>query len=214
MDEKILLDRLDKLEKKVKIIDAKEQICNQKNMFLHPMDFAMTRPDVSVQITDSEVFRGPEGVNKLFCSNYNVKDYAGIMLVHYLTSPAIEVAKDGKTARGTWGTPGIETVIRDKKAGPEAVWCFGSYANDFILENGVWKIWHMRFILVSKCNFKEGWVNPEINYISTAGHSKEKVPTHNPYSTTYTQESVPMVPKPYDTWNDEVWYMRQESDIK
>ena len=106
-------EQLEKLEKEVKRLLAKEEICNlmahyevmhnQKNMSLHPMDFAMETPDVSVQIADSDPCCGPDAVRNLFCGTYNDMDeeaYRGVMLVHYLTTPFIEVAGDGKTVRG------------------------------------------------------------------------------------------------------------------
>lgn len=220
MSDNAILKRLESIELEISRLKAQNEICNlmahyevlhnQKNMMLHPMDFAMTMPDVSVQVGESQVYSGPEGVNKLFCSDYEVKDCAGIMLIHYLTTQYIEVAGDGRTARGLWWTPGIETVIKDKKKGPEAVWCFGSYANDFILENGVWKIWHLRFARVAKCSYAEGWVDQKVEYVSTASAAKERPVLHNPYSVNYTQESIPMGPKPYDTWNDDAWYLDQE----
>lgn len=213
--------RIEVLEKEVKRLQAREAIANlmahyevlhnQKNMALHPMDFAMETDDVSVQVADSEVYYGPEGVRQLFGGTYNITDYQGIMLIHYLTTPFIEVAQDGQTARGLWWSPGIETVKRTPESEPEAVWCFGAYANDFILENGVWKIWHMRWISTIKCPYLEGWADQRTYYTRTAGHSQNPPPTHNPYSKTYIQEAIPMGPKPYETWDDQVWYLAEES---
>lgn len=222
MDENKLLARIEALEAELKRVRAREEIQNlmahyellqnQKNMSLHPMDFAMDTPDVSVTIAARDPFVGPEGVRKLFCGIYDIPEYEGIMLIHYLCNPYIEVAKDGKTARGLWWSPGIETVKRDAYSDPEAVWCFGAYANDFILENGVWKIWHMRWFLVSKCPYTEGWADQRTYYHTDAKrfHETNAEKTHNPYSKTYIQEAIPMGPLPYDTWNDERWYLRQE----
>ncbi len=220
MEEKEWIGRIERLEREIGRWKAKEEICNlmahyevlhnQKNMSLHPMDFAMDTPDVSVQVADSEIYYGPEGIKKLYCGNYHMEEYEGIMLVHYLTSPCIEVAADGKTARGVWWSPGIETVKRSPESEPEAVWCFGAYANDFILENGKWKIWHMRWISQVKCPYSEGWADQRTFYVRTAGRAKIPPATHNPYSKKYIQESIPMVPLPYETWNDEQWYLRKE----
>lgn len=189
-----------------------EILHNQKNMSKHPMDFALTRNDVSVQIADSVTFKGPEGIKKLFGDIYDQDEetYKGIMLIHYLTTPSIVVAEDGNTARGLWWTPGIETIKREKGSKPEAAWCFGAYANDFIIENDKWKIWHMRFILTSKCSYKDGWADDEEGYRKTAPVNKELPETWNPYSKTYIQESIPMTPEPYETWNDEKWYLKEE----
>lgn len=224
MDEKKLLERIEALEAQVARSRAKEEIQNlmahyellqnQKNMSLHPMDFAMETPDVSVTIADGAPFVGPEGVRKLFCGVYDMaeEDYKGILLLHYLTNPYIEVAQDCKTARGLWWSPGIETIKRDKYSDPEAAWCFGAYANDFILENGVWKIWHMRWFLTSKCPYTEGWADQRYFYNSKVKHARvaNADRSYNPYTKDFIQEAIPMGPLPYDTWNDEKWYMRQE----
>jgi hypothetical protein len=49
---------------------------------------------------------------------------------HCLTSPVIQVAKDGKTAKAIWFSPGVE--------GNQ--WAYGKYAIDFVKEDGQWKI--------------------------------------------------------------------------
>lgn len=216
-------DKLKELEQKLIRLEAKEEICNlmahyevmhnQKNMPLHPMDFAMTMPDVSVQIADSDPCCGPEEVKKLFCSTYNDMDetaYKGILLVHYLTTPYIEVAGDGKTARGVWWSPGIETIKRTVDSLPESVWCFGAYANDFILEDGKWKIWHMRWISHIKCPYTEGWADQRSFYKRKTGHSDNPSKLNNPYSRDFVQEALPMGPLPYEKWDESEWYLRKE----
>ncbi len=217
--ELVLLERMEKLEKEVRQLRAREEICNlmghyeimhnQKNMRFQPMDFALSMPDVSVQVTDRE-FNGPEEVKSLFCGLWNIEDYEGIMLIHYLTTPMIEVAEDGKTARGVWWSPGIETVKETPDSDPVAYWCFGSYANDFILENGKWKIWHMRWHRISKCNYKDGWVDAKLNVKLDDPELAKRGLMYNPYHLGYIQESVPMAPLPYTTWDEEEWYLRQE----
>ena len=216
-------ERLEKLEREIGRLRAREEICNlmahyevmhnQKNMRLHPMDFAMDTPDVSVQIADSDPCVGPDAVRRLFCSTYDDMDeeeYRGVMLVHYLTTPFLEVAGDGKTARGVWWSPGIETVKRTPGARAESVWCFGAYANDFILENGKWKIWHMRCVSHVKCPYAEGWADQRTFYVRKTGHSDHPSKLNNPYSQDFVQEALPMGPLPYEIWDDEEWYLRIE----
>lgn len=56
------------------------------------------------------------------------------------TTPLIEVAFDGQTAKGMWYVYGATTEVYSK--GPKAAWNFGRCAVDFIKEDGQWKIWH------------------------------------------------------------------------
>ena len=54
------------------------------------------------------------------------------------TTPLIEVAFDGQTAKGMWYVYGSTTEVYS--TGPKAAWNFGRCAVDFIKEDGVWKI--------------------------------------------------------------------------
>lgn len=64
----------------------------------------------------------------------------GILHIHAMLSPVIEVAGDGRTAKGVWDSFG-PTI-----SGPDDVggWLWLKYGVDFVKEDGVWKIWHLR----------------------------------------------------------------------
>jgi hypothetical protein len=64
----------------------------------------------------------------------------GQFVWHTITTPVIEVAKDRKTAKGVWYTPG---VVGGFDMG-SFNWMFEKYGVDFVREDGVWKVWHMR----------------------------------------------------------------------
>lgn len=65
----------------------------------------------------------------------------GTNTVLNFTTPLIEVALDGKTAKGIWYVFGATTEVY--KDGPKAGWQFGRCGVDFVKEDGCWKIWHM-----------------------------------------------------------------------
>lgn len=64
--------------------------------------------------------------------------------LHMQTTPIIEIAGDGKTAKGVWYTPGFikRPNIEDGKISVTGQWMFERYAVDFAKEDGKWKIWH------------------------------------------------------------------------
>lgn len=68
--------------------------------------------------------------------NYELEN--GVLFMHTLTTPLIEVADDGQTAQAMWYTPGFG-------CGPDGGlnWMHERYAVDFIKEDGEWKIWHL-----------------------------------------------------------------------
>jgi SnoaL-like domain len=62
------------------------------------------------------------------------------------TNPIIEVAGDGKTAKGMWNSngPGLNTSVKDGKLVVSGMWFWRTYYVDFVKEEGKWKIWHIQ----------------------------------------------------------------------
>ena len=68
-------------------------------------------------------------------------DLKGNMNLHTLTTPVIEVADDGKTAKGLWISPGVECPRVPLFGGEhQAAWCWIKYGVDFAKEDGKWKV--------------------------------------------------------------------------
>jgi len=89
-----------------------------------------------------------EAISKVYPEIQNVPENLGAgsgYTIHTQTTPIIEVAGDGKTAKGLWYSPGIMTnaVIKNGKVDTNGGWFFEKYAVDFIKEDGEWKIWHI-----------------------------------------------------------------------
>ena len=66
--------------------------------------------------------------------------YGGVgqLLLHVTTTAIIEIAEDGKTAKGFWYSPGM---IKETGGGASAMW--EAYGADFVKEAGGWKLWHL-----------------------------------------------------------------------
>ncbi|WP_313803733.1 nuclear transport factor 2 family protein [Sphingobium sp.] len=64
----------------------------------------------------------------------------GILHMHSMLSPVIEVAGDGETAKGVWDSFGASVNGPDDVGG----WLAVKYGVDFVKEDGVWKIWHLQ----------------------------------------------------------------------
>jgi hypothetical protein len=183
-----------------------------KNMHDHLELFAMNMPDVSVEVGDRGVYVGPDALRTLFGKQFSM-ELKGNMLIHYLATPMIEVAGDGKTAKGVWRSPGIEAVVPAEGSKPVPLWSFGAYACDFIFTESQWKIWHLHWFRTVKCSFKDGWVDDlSMAFSGPMKNSPELKPTtyHNPYTPDSVQESVPPCPKPYYTWEDDGWVVKEQ----
>ena len=66
----------------------------------------------------------------------------------------VTVAEDGKSAKGRFRTLGKFAVYRQRE-----FWIAGVYENDYLLEDGVWKIQRMRFCSPWSAVYTEGWQN-------------------------------------------------------
>jgi hypothetical protein len=99
----------------------------------------------------------------------------GKLIFHYLTTPMIEVAGDGETAKGLWIAAGVESGLTDPEVAKQApaymydkalvdgqrVWqhqVYLKYGVDFIKQDGAWKIWHFHCFETCRSPVGMGWV--------------------------------------------------------
>jgi hypothetical protein len=90
----------------------------------------------------------------------------GFLHVHSQASPVIELAADGKTAKGSWISPGLEA---NKFTPPNSsgYWAWAKFGADFIKENDGWKIWHLHVYSLFMTPLDQSWAE----YDSDASHS-------------------------------------------
>ena len=216
-DQAALLARIDALEAQLARVDAARELHNLMGrytvnfspQYMHrALDFyALDRPDVSVEIADRGVYVGAETLRKLFGAQFAMS-LKGNLLIHYLATPMIEVARDGQSAKGVWRSPGIEAVVPATGGKPGALWSFGTYAVDFIRVREAWKILHLHWFRIVKCSYEAGWVDDlSMTYTGKLPNSPDIQPSsyHNPYTPETIQEPIPPCPQPYDTMTGADW---------
>lgn len=144
----------------------------------------------------------------------------GLMVEHTLTTPVIEIAGDGRTAKGIWISPGHETFPLPsadvaKPALPKAHWSWGRYAVDFRKEDdGKWKIWHLHVLTTFRTPFDSDWAQTALKkpeWLPEDGETTEKsgsidrgVSFNAPYHPDKAPALQPVPPEPYQKW-EETW---------
>ena len=135
------------------------------------------------------VRRGTPGIRARYTNAGQYTDYdsviryhqdrptpVGKLILHYTTTPVIEVAEDGETAKGVWIMAGSESGLTDPEVAKESpdymyspeevqgqkvwahwVWC--KYALDFLRQDGEWKIWKFRCYELARAPFEENWIS-------------------------------------------------------
>jgi len=169
--------------------------------------FAQKTPGVTAEIADGGVWEGTEGIKRLFPGLHAqmIKGRSGNLMQHDLTTPVIEIAGDGKTAKGLWNSPGVLTR-REATGELRSVWIWVKYGCDFVQEDGKWKIWHFQVYITFRTPFDEGWAKTPI--VSSFTGSQEFRPDselstyYRPYHPDRINILRPAPPEPYETWVD------------
>jgi len=90
-----------------------------------------------------------EQMSKTIPSIKNIDENIGVgseYIMHTQETPVIEIAGDGKTAKGLWYSIGLSVRGQVDSSGKTSVntgWMWEKYGVDFIKEDGKWKIWHL-----------------------------------------------------------------------
>lgn len=79
-------------------------------------------------------------------------------MIHLMNTEIIEVAADGKTAKGVWLSPGTETAPQPGKE--KGCMVLGKYEVEFIKEDGTWKFWHMILYPLFLSPYDRSWGQP------------------------------------------------------
>jgi hypothetical protein len=208
-------ERMQALEKEVERLKAVHEIQNLVGRYatVHTPAtmnqsievFAMKQPDVSVEIAMWGVFIGAEQIKRMYSTMTESAPVPGTMFEHHLATPIIQVAEDGKTAKGLWFSPGHETTP-DASGKLVANWCWGKFGADFIKEDGKWKIWHYHWYDTFMVPYEKSWLDtpqPGLDELRTPeGLKPDKLPTsRSTYYPTDIRKPIPDYPEPYKTWD-------------
>lgn len=156
----------------------------------------------------------------------------GLLELHQITTPVIEVAGDLKTAKGMWMSTGAILMLHDtdSETGRSFTWDSGKYAVDFINLDGTWKIWHLHVCDLWRTGFdcdpvaSAGTLDPgttqemidQWNARAAAGetvlpHGMPIIPDgpttfHYAYAADSSAPRQPRPPEPYHTFADTFAY--------
>jgi hypothetical protein len=86
---------------------------------------------------------GKEGIRKLFLQDVGKGKLGlaeGQFYPHIMLQPVVTLGADGKTAKGRW-----RVLAMLGSYGGAATWAGGIYENEYILENGIWKILDLHY---------------------------------------------------------------------
>ena len=179
----------------VEAVKAYYQACRDRNMQVALL-MQKRFPEELGNLSEEEVYGiGPFKVKPLSC-------------------PVIEVAADGKTAKGLWYCQGAYNDV--ETCGPVARWTWGYFAADFVRTENGWKIWHLSYTNDVDCICGQSWGKepkplPELpEFAPLADFRYPPYTVEKNLRTLYTPErphtDCPRIPEPYTTFAETFSY--------
>ena len=124
------------------------------------------------------LYRGKDSVRrlyagrlrKIFTKGQNNPIY-GMLCDHNQLQGIIHVADDRNSARGRFHgflQGGIHKTMQDPPANlPRQWWEAGVYENEYVREDGIWKIKFLNYNLHWQATFEDGWANSDVISINS-----------------------------------------------
>ena len=136
---------------------------------------------------------------------YDKKHGDGYMAFHPATTGLVELAGDGRTAKGLFYS------IANETEDGRALWMPEKIGVDFVKEGDAWKIWHLVAALDLTCEAGEDYSqqDPYPDYTTDPVMVEFGEPTirqliHD--GTFNWWDNYPAMPEPYETWSDDISY--------
>jgi len=138
----------------------------------------------------------------------------GPFKVKPMACPVIEIAEDGKTAKGLWYCQGAYSEV--EASGPVAHWTWGYFAVDFVREEEDWKILHMMHFNDVDAITGQSWGKPQTAYPDLPEFIELKnfeYPAYTKaeelypiYTLRRSLPKTPGIPEPYRTFSETFSY--------
>jgi hypothetical protein len=138
--------------------------------------------DASVEIGFDGVYRGRAHIRDYFRAMGHEKPglRPGQLNEYLQLMPVITLQPGGQRARGTW-----RAVILSGQLGKDAYWAEGPYENEYVKQDGVWKIAGLHWFQTLWVPYEGGWAkNGDVNGARFVGDRlKPDAPTSLKYNT-------------------------------
>ncbi|HET6501456.1 MAG TPA: nuclear transport factor 2 family protein [Amycolatopsis sp.] len=172
-----LVARISELEHRLGILEdtrAIERLQYQYGYYLDKCYYdevveLFTDDDPSVYFLHGH-FRGKDGVGRLYSGRFKERFAGGTngpvharLLDHPQLQPVITVAPDRRTAKARFRTL-MQAGNHLTHEAPRQWWEGGIYENEYVRENGQWRIKVLFFRQVFQAEFEKGWMHSDANY--------------------------------------------------
>jgi hypothetical protein len=114
-------------------------------------DLFSDSPGVSIELAQQGVYVGKKRIRE-FLTHGGEGLKAGELRESPITQGVIHVAPDGRTAKARW-----RMLVMSGIHGQDGTWTEGPYENEYVKEDGVWKLSKVHWYTRVKGSYDEGW---------------------------------------------------------
>jgi hypothetical protein len=148
-----------------------------KMLWEHVID--LLADDATMEVGSSGVYIGKESIRRYLYSLSGGRQgpIEGVLYDHMQLQPIVTVADDGLTAEGRWrawiltGTAG---------SGSGGNWGEGPYENEYVKENGVWKISELHWYATYYVPYEGGWLHSTTDAVRAYSEGRGVTPDRPP----------------------------------
>ena len=139
--------------------------------------------DGTLEIGPSGVYAGKESIRRylMSLSGGQVGPLEGVLNDHFQLQPIVTLADDGLTAKGRWR---LFLMTGVSGSGSGGNWGEGVYENEYVKENGVWKIRKLHWFASFVAPYEGGWLHADPKAIEDYALGRG-VPPDRPSSVSY-----------------------------
>ncbi len=158
--------RLDQLEVRIERTESIRAIKRLQHAYGHYAEFGLWH-DLAELFAADAVGHYPAGdlVGKRAIANLFFEQVGqgalgladGRFYPHLVLQPVVTLDADGRSAHGRW-----HVLAMLGSYGGSASWVGGIYENDYVLEDGAWKISELRYFTQFSGSYEAGWTNPRV----------------------------------------------------
>jgi len=157
-----------------------------KCLYQEVVDIFSDHPDAFVEFLGGR-YRKKEGIKRLYIDLFRTKftngrngPVFGYLLDHAMMQEIIDVNEEGTRAFGRMRTlmsAGTHaSIAHQHPRGQRQWWEGGVYENEYIKEDGVWKILRLRYFPFWHADFEKGWSHTKPNYVPFLSETYPKDP--------------------------------------
>jgi len=152
-----LLARIEKLERRAQAAEDYRDLVNLQGAYGYYVDKGLWNKaaelfavDGTLEIAGRGVYTGRERVRQYL---HHLPAYGyGVMYNHMQLQPVLHIDSEAGTARGRW-----RTLMMVGALGKEARWGDATYENEYMREEGKWRIAKLHGVVNFYAEYDEGW---------------------------------------------------------